>query len=93
MTDTPPSCVNCYGSDNVHVRTVDWDLRPRAKDLAKGHKREWTTLDVELCDHCYSFVDEDFYAKGWDWWDAVDGLCELIQQSAVDVLDNNAVAE
>ena len=54
-------------------RTFPWELRPRSKDLLRGHVHELTTLDVMLCDLCYT-INANTALVGWDEWDAIDGL-------------------
>lgn len=63
----------CNSTTTINTRTFSWDLRPRSKDLAKGHVREHVILEVDLCDGCF---EQNIHTTliGWDWWDAVDGL-------------------
>jgi len=71
------STAQCFNCDIVHqdveMRSFDWDMRPRQKDLSRGHTGGLTTFEVDLCPHCYSQV-EDQSVSGWDWWDAFDVL-------------------
>jgi hypothetical protein len=73
----------CDGHLTEHV--VVWHVRPRMKDLAKGHTPCNTTLPVVLCEHhykriCNHYTDGKLPAvPGWDKADALDGLigCHL----------------
>jgi len=38
-------------------------------------REQHTTLDVSLCDSCFSVVDIKEELVGWDEWEAIDGLC------------------
>ncbi len=63
------------------TESVVWHVRPRQKDLARGHYERDTTLDVNICakhhkqitdQYCNRTTLPDLY--GWDKWDALDGL-------------------
>jgi hypothetical protein len=63
------------------TESVVWHVRPRQKDLARGHYEHDTTLDVDICakhhkqitdQYCNRTTLPDLY--GWDKWDALDGL-------------------
>ena len=70
---TPLCCLLCQSQTSVHFRTFRWELRPRHKDLLRGHTHQHTTLDVNLCDLCYE-KNANKVLVGWDEWDAIDGL-------------------
>jgi hypothetical protein len=63
------------------TESVVWHVRPRQKDLARGHSEHDTTLQVDICakhhkqitdQYCNRTTLPDLY--GWDKWDALDGL-------------------
>lgn len=63
------------------TESVVWHVRPRQKDLARGHSPHDTTLQVNICakhhkqitdQYCNRTTLPDLY--GWDKWDALDGL-------------------
>ena len=73
----------CEGSLTEHV--VVWHVRPRMKDLAKGHAPCDTTLPVVLCDQHYKRISDHYTdgngnklpaVRGWDEADALDGLID-----------------
>ena len=45
-----------------------------------------TTLQVCLCDHCFSVVDIEEELLGWDEWEAIDGLCCHIDEILGDMV-------
>ena len=76
----PTQCSHCQSVQDVATRAFHWYLRPRVKDLSKGHTAKNTYLNEHLCQQCYDYlVDQGIGSKtspliGWDRRDAVDGL-------------------
>jgi hypothetical protein len=67
----------CGGHLNEHE--VIWHVRPRSKDLERGHGAYDTTMKVSLCTEHAKRISFQHYGRlpelyGWDKWDALDGL-------------------
>jgi hypothetical protein len=69
----------CGGRISEHE--VVWHVRPRSKDLQKGHGPSETTLNVCLCAEHYVRISKQYNSLnrlpelyGWDEADALDGL-------------------
>lgn len=75
----------CYGKCGGHLNEHDliWHVRPRSKDLDRGHSAYDTTIKVFLCAEHTKRISVNHYGSlpelyGWDKWDALDGLtCRL----------------
>ncbi len=83
------SCVYCLFPGST--RTLPWYYQPRVKDAYRHkmeiecgkhecssscmRREQHTTLQVILCDSCFSVVDIEEELLGWDEWEAIDGLC------------------
>lgn len=87
------SCV-CCSSTSVCVRSFPWSYIPRLKDQLKAkasidagiepdkdHMAKETTLNAFVCDDCFQYT-VGIHIVGWDWWDAVDSLCRIINDTA-----------
>lgn len=69
----------CGGHLNEHE--LIWHVRPRSKDLTRGHGAYDTTMKVFLCAEHVKRISSEFNdcgrlpeLYGWDKWDALDGL-------------------
>lgn len=72
-------CMGCNRPGTFPIRLFPWHYVARKKNRGEHCLTE---LDVELCDFCYYIVTEENpvdYTSGWDWWDAVDGICFPIE--------------
>jgi hypothetical protein len=49
-------------------------------------REQHTTLQVILCDSCFSVVDIEEELLGWDEWEAIDGLCCRIDEILGDMV-------
>jgi len=77
----------CYGKcgGNLNEHEIIWHVRPRNKDLLRGHSAYDTTINVFLCAEHATRIASKFNEcgrlpelYGWDKWDALDGLtCNL----------------
>ena len=63
------------------TESVVWHVRPRQKDLARGHSERDTTLNVDICAKHHKQITDQYCNRttlpdvyGWDKWDALDGL-------------------
>jgi hypothetical protein len=63
------------------AESVVWHVRPRHKDLARGHCPHDTTLQVDICTKHHKQITDQYCNRttlpdvyGWDKWDALDGL-------------------
>ena len=63
------------------TESVVWHVRPRHKDLARGHSERDTTLPVDICTKHHKQITDEYCNRttlpdlyGWDKWDALDGL-------------------
>lgn len=74
------SCRCCDSTVGVQTRSFVWNYRPRAKDIARGHVAKQTTLAVEVCADCFKYTS-GIQLTGWDMWEAVDGLCVIIERA------------
>lgn len=69
------SSKNCQGE--MVVQKFVWHVRPKGKDLAKGHRPYDDFLEIGFCRHHLQILQNNYGVPelyGWDYWEAVDGL-------------------
>lgn len=65
-----PKC-ECCGQSSGIIREFEWQVRPRHSNYNRGHRPYTTTLEINLCDECYtqpSEVNPIQYGTGGTLW-------------------------
>ena len=81
-SDYNSTCISCYSQTNLCIKSYNWLVTPRKKDIAKGlYSGDYmSTITIDICENCANKLKENHITStiGWDFWDAIDNLLEQL---------------